>query len=138
MNTSQAAELPWQTAKRVWESQNPGMSFEMLLGRYVAVGGVVWSSPDRFVLALPVSLDRTQNMVHDPDHGDTWFLHLAAQSGGRSRSCDVLRGFMALAPHPLPFVAWHRRQSKRLHRYPWARVASLANLKPTASYGNIC
>lgn len=121
----------WQIAKQTWESQNPGKSFETLLGRYVAEGGVVWSEPSSFLLGCRVSVEHDGSLRHDPEQGDTWLVHLVATtSPALEDPKQVLRQFMRLAPHPLEWICWHRRKSKRLHLHPWNRCAAWAGLEP--------
>lgn len=115
----------WQRAKQQWETANPGQSFDGLLTTYVAHGCVVWSCADEFLLACPVRLDEGR-LVHDPELADTWFIHLAAVSDANPKTpSQLLSTFTRLAPRPLPFVAWHRRQSKRLHRHTWEQVQAI-------------
>lgn len=109
----------WQIAKEKWERDNPGKSFENLLGGYIKEGCYVWSAPTEFCLAAPVRIDEDGRIFHDPDNGDTWFVHLAARTDlGNLRAGEALLPFIERAPYMLPFVAWHRRNG-RLHRWAW-------------------
>lgn len=117
-------KLPWQTAKELWESQNPGKDFNTLLSRYVGEGCLVHCSSALFLLACPVRVHNDGAVTHSP-RGDTWFIHLAAADGSQS-SGHMLQRFLQLAPYPLAWVAWHRNGCKRLHRYPWNRIAHRA------------
>lgn len=114
----------WQRAKEVWQQDN-AEAFEVLLGRYMAVGALVWSSPEEFFLALPVRVRSDGELRHDDVAGDTWFVHLAALAvSACGRPSAFLERFLARAPYELPWVAWHRRQSKRLHRYRWSTLVA--------------
>lgn len=116
--------LAWQRAKTLWESQNPGSSFDILLSRYITQGGMVWSCPEQFLLACPVVVHSDESLTHDAELGDTWFIHLAALATNAPAPSEMLSAFVRLAPRPLPWVAWHRPPSKRLHRHAWERVVA--------------
>lgn len=125
----------WQVAKVKYEADHPGKSFERLLGAYIAQNGFVWSSPKSFLLAAKVQV-REDGHVEQSDQGDTWFVHLAALTHPAQEAREMLREFLRLAPHPLPWVAWHRAKSPGLHRYPWSRVEQLSR-NPVTHYEHV-
>lgn len=86
---------PIQMARDAWLKMNPGGDFAALVAGYLA-GGFVYSGDDAFILAMP--------------QDNQWFIHLAA---------GELRRFPALAPYPLPTVAWQRRGHGRVRQYAW-------------------
>lgn len=122
--------LAWQRAKVVWEKENPDKSFDTLVSRYLTQGGIVWSSPEQFLLACPVVIHEDGTAMHDEELGDTWLIHLAALAEPAPKPDAVLAAFVRLAPRPLPWVAWHRRRSKRLHRHAWERVLTHIDRMP--------
>lgn len=128
--------LPWQRAKAQWEAENPTSDFGALVSRYMAHGGIVWSSPESFLLASQVMVASDDEVVHDTESGDTWYIHLAATSDRRLEPAELLETFVRLAPKPLAWVAWHRLPPKnvKLQRHPWKAVASRACRHAEARY----
>lgn len=117
--------LPWQRAKRAFEAVCSRGTFEELLGRYVAEGGYVWSSPEEFLLAIPCRRLHRGGLVTDHEKPDVWFVHLAAVSPPRRMSASLIARFQSLAPRPLPWVAWNRRGGS-LRFYRWDQLAAHA------------
>lgn len=77
--------------------------------------GWIFSTPAIFLMARPVRSDSPVDVVLNPfslpDDPDTWHVWLAA---GNWR--EALR----LAPFPLPWVSFERRN--QLRRYAWNRI----------------
>lgn len=109
----------WQRAKSAWEEQTQSMSFETLLGRYVAEGCLVWSTPQEFLLACPVVVAADGSLTHNPERADAWYLHLAALADPVASLSDLVATFLRVAPHPLKWVVWHRARTRKLHRHSW-------------------
>lgn len=112
--------LAWQIAKQEHErwSQKP---FEALLGEYIARGAYLHITPEVFIMAFPAVMEDGKPVQSGLD-ADTWFVRLAATHEGCRDFVKPLAEFMGLAPFTLPFVAWYRRGSQRVHRYTWDRA----------------
>lgn len=108
-------KLPWQRAKNWWDQCGDGQPFETLLGRYLADGHYVWSSPTVFVLAAEVRLNNGSLVLSK--RPNAWYVHLAAVARGKFNAAAFLR----LAPRPHEGVCWHRRG--RLHVFRWDQFA---------------
>jgi hypothetical protein len=118
--------MAWQLAKSAWESQTRTMSFETLLGRYVADGGVVWSTPKEFLLACPVVVAADGAMVHSAPRANAWFVHLAALADAAQSPGGLVATLTRVAPYPLPWVVWQRARTQKLHRHTWEAVMKQA------------
>lgn len=112
--------LAWQEAKKEHErwSKKP---FEALLGEYIAAGRYIYCTPEAFILAFPAVI-RDGLPEQAAAQADTWFVRLGATNEGCRDVLTPLGIFMGIAPFTLPFVAWYRRGSTRIHRYPWMRA----------------
>lgn len=93
---------------RNWhESHVVGKPFTQLLADYLR-GGYVWSSPEAFLLAQPVSVDIKNLEVRSGKHQpNAWFVELAAGD-------KPFEQFLRVMPYELPYLAWARRDHLRV------------------------
>lgn len=104
-----AAFAAWQ---RISDSGEAG--FAAMIGAFLRTG-FVYAGDDAFILA-------------QPQNGDTWWVHLAAG--------DLTR-FLDLAPYPLPWVAWQRKGTGKVHVWSWENFRKHINRIKKATYGLI-
>lgn len=74
--------------------------------------GVLWSHSELFVMAKEVFWDGERVLAGQPN---AWFVHMAATSGGRHPILQV----MDLAPYPLEWCLWQRRNDGRMRAHKW-------------------
>ena len=109
---------PWQLAKEWHEDHNATETFEELLGWHLSAG-VVYSSPDAFMLAREVLWDAERDEVVNGGQGsNAWLVELAATAGGAS----AFGRFMRVAPRPHPWVLWCRRGEMRVRSFNWDKL----------------
>jgi hypothetical protein len=110
----------WERAAR-WQREHGSIPFEDLLGWHL-VRGYVWATPEVFMVAREECYDPgADEFVVGPRN--CWFVELAAGTAGLP-----VREFMRVAPHPLPYVAWCRRNDGRLRKFSWERLAKKVRL----------
>jgi hypothetical protein len=111
--------LPWQRAKQWHEEHIATETFTEALGWHLSAG-VVYSSPDAFMLARQVSWDaeRREIAINDNAPLNAWLVELAAVSDG----ADAFGRFMRVAPHPQPWVLWCRRGEMRVRAFNWNKL----------------
>lgn len=124
-----------QRAKEEYETRFPGRTLDELVMRAIEQGAHLVIYPDLFIVASQSTLT-DDGWVQDDRHPNTWFITLAATSGSElfwhyQTPATMLARFMRLAPQPLPFVAWQRRNG-RIRVYHWERLEKLARKE---SYG---
>lgn len=91
-------------------------SFEQVLGWYLA-DGVVWSTPQEFLLARPGWWDGRQ--VHlDKAPANCWLVHCAVGVGRK-------HSIQSRLPYRLNHIAWHRRGGNKLRVASWERMKAL-------------
>ena len=110
---------PAEQAAAVYEREPCARTFEEDLEAHLLHGWVV-STPQFFVMARPVDSAAQPACIVNPWHRfppeacDTWHIYLAAGD---------LRAALAWLPHPLPKIAFERRNILRYYR-----LESLAQL----------
>jgi hypothetical protein len=109
---------PWQKAKAWHEEHNSTETFEQLLGWHLSAG-VVYSTPDAFMLARQVSWDeeRQEVAINDDAPVNAWLVELAAGNA------DAFGRFMRVVPRPQPWVLWSRRGESRIRAFRWDNLA---------------
>lgn len=106
--------------------QRMGASLAGELQDYIKFG-YVFVTPQHFMLAREVNLDRSPNEWVLDGSGNCWYVHFASGAG-------ALAWFMAQAPSPKQYVAWRRwkkpgGEAPPLKIYVWADVAAKVNAK---------
>jgi hypothetical protein len=110
--------LPWQLAKQWHDEHIATETFTESLGWHLSAG-VVYSSPDAFMLAREVHYDSEREEVsNDSQSPNAWFVELAAVSDG----ANAFGRFMRVAPHPQPWVLWCRRGEMRVRAFNWNKL----------------
>ena len=103
---------PWQKAKQ-WHEDHSTEPFEAILGWHLSAG-VVYSSPDAFMLAREVYWNGEAINDGEPN---AWLVELAAGNA------DAFGRFMRVAPRPQPWVLWSRRGESRIRAFRWEHLA---------------
>jgi hypothetical protein len=110
--------LPWQLAKAWHDEHIATETLEELLGWHLSAG-VVYSSPDAFMLAREVHWDaQREEIVNDGQSPNAWFIELAATVG----NANAFGRFMRVAPRPQPWVLWCRRGEMRVRAFNWDKL----------------
>lgn len=89
-----------------------------------AQAGVLVCTPEIFLAALPdirEEAGQTLSPLQYPEEADTWHVWIAA---GKP---EAMRTLARLAPYPLPWITWHRRD--RLVSLKWETVIRHAHDK---------
>lgn len=115
--------IPWLKAQE-WHGRNcPGESFWERVGWHFSCG-YVWSTPEVFMLAHTVHWDDAAGVVHDAGmRHNAWFVELAA---GCCRG--AVGKLMGLAPYPLPWVCYRRRNEPRVRAFRWEKLSGKAGV----------
>jgi hypothetical protein len=115
---------PWQIA-RTWQLENSTESFEEIFNNHLH-GGLIYSTPDVFLLARECCYDPTTNeIIMDTSlPPNAWFVELAASVG----HANPVREFLRVATRPLEWALWCRHNSYRLHAYKWTALAKKVRL----------
>lgn len=107
--------LPWQKAKAWHDDHIATETFTELLGWHMSAG-VVYSSPDAFMLAHECHWNGSE--VGYEGERNAWLVELAATTDGAS----AFGRFMRVAPHPQPWVLWCRRGELRVRAFNWDKL----------------
>lgn len=103
---------PYEQAARWHLAHCPDVSFVSVVEAHFFNGHVV-SSPSRFVLGRRVWHDWPAEMLLDPwlvaPHGDCWHVWLWA---------GTVKDWGEVVPFRLPWIAFHRGERLRVHRFP--------------------
>lgn len=92
-----------QEAKKLYEER--GIRFEDRLGAYLANGGVVVSTPERFLMARMINSERG-DADWNPEDADCWYCECAVGRGG-------VEWFLLQAPIRMPKIAFRRFKDKQ-------------------------
>ena len=109
--------VPIDIAREDCYDEKSPRSFEEDFSFYLR-HGYIYSGDDMFVMARPVC-SRDIRFVLDykfmfkPETWDTWFVYLGCG--------DSVTRFFNIAPLPLPFVSWHRREGPAPKIWPWGK-----------------
>jgi len=103
--------IPWQRARKWYDSQSPETPFEALLAEYMSEG-IVWSSPTEFLLARECLWEDGTMYKGSEIRRNCYFIHLA--SGDKP-----FKRFLEIAPRRLHWVAWQRRGREDYHVHKW-------------------
>jgi hypothetical protein len=76
--------------------------------------GHVYACGDLFAMGQDVCWDEEQKQIVDGEP-NAWLVELAASTGNR----HPLLAFMAIAPHPLRWCLWVRRNDGRVRAKRW-------------------
>lgn len=100
---------PYEQGARLVIANANGWAFKDILEAH-AFRGLVVISPTLFVLARPIMHDWPESRVNDPhdvaEEPDCWHVWAMA---GKPRE--------ALSFASLPWISWHRRGVRRIHRW---------------------
>jgi hypothetical protein len=102
---------PWQKAAAWYAKHLPDRNFGDDMAETIR-HGFLYSHDTLFVMAKEVCYDGQQIVSGEPN---AWFVHMAASSGGRHPILAV----MQIAPHPLEWCLWMRRNDGRIRAYKW-------------------
>lgn len=101
-------------AKKWFDARWPGQGkLEFLLRRCTA-WGIVYKTPDTFLIAEPAYWDGWE-LSYQFATPNVWWVHWC------SGKLD-LRLFMGLAGEPLPYIGWERNGDGKLRVYKWSRA----------------
>jgi hypothetical protein len=118
---------PWQKAK-AWQDAHSTQDFWQALGWHLS-SGLVWSSPNAFMLAHEVFwCPERQEVVHDETRRNAWFVVLAGGAIGAGAVGELLR----VAPHRHEFALWSRRGESRVRSFNWDKL-----IKKGLKYGKL-
>lgn len=106
---------PWQKAKKWWDDHST-QDFWEVVGEHLSAG-LVWNSPDCFMLASPLRWNAEEKQFEHGEH-NCWFVTLAAGTSGTNPIRECLR----VAPRPHQYVAWCRRGSFEPRVYLWEKL----------------
>jgi hypothetical protein len=110
---------PVELAARVYEREECTTTFRNDLEAHL-LNGYVFSTPEGFVMARPVSILANEALILDPWHKfetpDAWLIWLGAGN---------LSPFLDMFPFPLPFLGWQKRNRLRFYGFE----SALAHLK---------
>jgi hypothetical protein len=78
--------------------------------------GLVWSTPDCFMLASEVRYDNEQICGGEPN---AWFVEL----GAATEACaNPVREFMRVAPWEHEYALWRRNNEPRVRAFSWDKL----------------
>lgn len=113
---------PYLSAFDLWKTQTPFPWADLI--DTAAQAGVLVCTPEMFLAAMPdirEEAGQTLSPLQYPEEADCWHVWIAA---GRP---DAMRTLARLAPKPLPWVTWHRRD--RLVSLKWETVIRHAHVQ---------
>ena len=110
-----------ERAQALWCTFGHPTSFDAICRLYAQAPRVMIDTPELFALAKPVESrwayrQITEEWVARPFLADCWFVLLAVGD---------LRTLLDSAPYPLPYAAWIRRKTMRLHLHSLKRIGLL-------------
>jgi hypothetical protein len=113
---------PYLSALDLWRNLTPYPWLDLI--DTCAQAGVLVCTPTMFLAALPdirEEAGQTLSPLQYPEEADTWHVWIAA---GKP---EAMRTLARLAPYPLPWITWHRRD--RLVSLKWETVIRHAHDK---------
>jgi uncharacterized membrane-anchored protein len=114
---------PWQRAKAWHDDHVTDETFEETLGWYLT-HGLVYSTPEVFLLARQVYWDAEAEEMHDDREPNAWFVELAASAG----HANPVREFMRVASRPQQYALWCRHNQFEIRAYDWRKLARKVGL----------
>jgi hypothetical protein len=81
--------------------------------------GHVYACADLFAMGQDVCWDEEQKQIVGGEP-NAWFIELAASTGGR----HPMLAFMDIAPYPLQWCLWIRRNDGRIRAHKWHDLIS--------------
>lgn len=112
---------PWQIAQQWHNDHIVTNTFEESLGWHLSAG-VVYSTPQLFMLAREVRWDGEQMVEGEPN---AWLISLAAAVNRPT----FMRDFLAVLPHRQPWILWQRRGEIRVRSFNWDKIERKVRLK---------
>ena len=109
---------PWQRAKQWQDDHIATETFEETLGWHLS-NGLVYSTPQVFLLAREVHWDAEQKEMRDEGERNAWFVELAASAG----HANPIREFMRVASRPQQWALWCRHNSFEIKAHNWAKLS---------------
>lgn len=107
---------PYETIAQKYTDEPEDCPFDHYL-RFHLKSGFVHSTPDFFVMAIPVCREELKQGLRIPcDYGpDCWYI--SAMAGNMAKAWELI-------PYELPFIAFDRGASdkKELHILPFGRI----------------
>ena len=110
--------LPWQRAKQWHDEHVTEETFEETLGWHLT-NGLVYSTPQVFLLAREVHWDAEQKEMRDEGERNAWFVELAAAVG----CANPVWHFMRVASRPQRWALWCRHNSFEIKAHDWAKLS---------------
>ena len=115
--------LPWQKAKAWWDDHSTDETFEETLGWHLSQG-LVYSTPQVFLLAREVYWDAAAEEMHDDREQNAWFVELATSA----RHANPVREFMRVASRPQQYALWCRHNTFEIKAHDWAKLSKKVRL----------